>query len=277
MKIIQPLLFVATLLFGLVIAPVLKHITAPALETFEAITLSVLIILCLAFILSVHTLLMIRKTSLAETKETQKKIMHISESIGLSTLFLHEHNRVEGEDAYTIVQELVDSAEEEILILDHRPALDKSRYYDNTPPECDTRDIYYGTLLKKAKSRLSSNKHFTYKRIVQVDDTPFTKWDTAINGDRCFAAHVMEVVAFRESTPTTTSSIKTSRVFYPNSSILIVDSKRVLIEFSIIGPGGNSRVEGDLVFYDPDGKLAIPLRQLFEHIDGQSTLITKVI
>ena len=58
---------------------------------------------------------------------------------------------------------------------------------------------------------------------------------------------------------------------------MIADGKKVLIELAIVGPDGQSRVEGDLVFEDAGGTLAGPLKQLFDHIDGQSVLVTSVV
>jgi hypothetical protein len=97
-----------------------------------------------------------------------------------------------------------------------------------------------------------------------------------VNQDTCFAAHCRKIVEYRGQTSKAVCSITTARVFFPRSSIIIVDNAKVLIELAIVGPDGQARVEGDLLFYDPLGNLAAPLRELFDHIDGEATQVTTV-
>lgn len=171
---------------------------------------------------------------------------------------------------------MVASAQHEILILDHRPSLTSSRFYTQTPAEAGSRSKYYEELTQKALSKTRDGEYFRYKRVVQLEEGPTHTWNTSVNMDTVFAAHCREIVAFRNRVPKAVASIKTSRVFFPRSTIVIVDCKQVLLELAIVGPDGFTKVEGDLVFHDPEGQLARPLRQLFEHIDGQAMLITEV-
>ncbi len=68
----------------------------------------------------------------------------------------------------------------------------------------------------------------------------------------------------------------TAPVYYPNASIVIVDESLILLEIAVSSPDGHVRVQGDLVFHDPDAVLAGPLRDLFSNIANGATLVTTV-
>jgi len=276
-KWIQAILFVVSVLFGLLIEPIIGEIVSPHINTTNRIIVTELALIAIIILVALNAALAFHVTNDARRKELQKQVETISQSVGLRAEFLHESGGEPGRDAYTIVRQLVGAAQEELLILDHRPTLTSSRFYDQTPPQSPSRKQYYDEMTRKATSRTHAGAYFRYKRIVQLDEGPTNKWNTAVNTDTCFADHCRQILTFRASTPKAVSTIKTSRVFFPKSSIVIVDGKRVLMEVAIIGPDGSARVEGDLVFYDPEGKFAGPLRQLFEHIDGQSTLLEQVV
>lgn len=276
-KWVQAILLLGSTLFGLLISPLLSHVLEKTISSTDRAIIAGLVLLTVVVLIGVNASIATHLENARRDERVRGEIDRISRNLGLRGVFLHEGNREPGRDAYSIVRELVEEAQEELLILDHRPALTSDRFYDQTPPEAKSRTKYYEEMTAKALSVTHNGHYFRYKRIVQIEEGPTDTWDTNVNKDKCFADHCRQVVKRRATTPKAVSSIKTSRVFYPNASILIVDSRKVLLELAVVGPDKNTRVEGDLVLVDPGGELAIPLRQLFENIDAQSTLITKVI
>lgn len=176
---------------------------------------------------------------------------------------------------YAVMIRLVESAQREIIVLDHRPTSVAPRFSGVTLKDA-SRQRYYDLLNEKLKRKAPDGRYIRYRRIVQLPNGPTSVWDTSVNGDETFASHCREVIQFRANVPQCPSAIKTSSVFYPNASIVVVDERLVLLEVAISGPDGNTRIEGDLVFHDADGVFAGPLRQLIDSIDSQSTLVTTV-
>lgn len=276
-KWLQGALFVASVLFAILVKPLLGWAVAPAVSSVNRATLVVLSLVCVTLLLAMNVALALYAERMKYDERTAKDISTIARSAGLRAMFLHEGNREPGHDAYTIMRELVRDAKSELLILDHRPAMAASRFYDQTPPESASRQAYYDELTTKALSKSADGRYFRYKRIVQLEEGPSATWSTAANQDTCFAAHCRKIVEYRSLTPKAVCSVTTSRVFFPRSSIIIVDGTTVLLELAIVGPAGEARVEGDLLFNDPEGNFAGPLRELFDHIDGQATLVSQVV
>jgi hypothetical protein len=273
---LQSVLFVTSVIFGLLVRPILAWAIAPAVSTRDRAVLVTLVLWSLVALLAINVALALHSKRKRRDETIARDIAALSRSAGLRAVFLHEGNREPGQDAYTIMSELVAGATHELLILDHRPALTSTRFYDQTPPKSASREAYYDLLTSKAKSKDADGRYFRYRRIVQLEEGPTGSWDMSKNSDTLFADHCRALVTYRATNPKAVCSITTSRVFYPQSSIVIADGTRVLIEMAVVGPNGQARVEGDLVFYDPAGVLAGPLRELFEHIDAEATLVSEV-
>jgi len=258
-KWIQTLLFLSSLVFGLLLTPIGGKLTGDVIDSVDRATVAVLLLLSFVVIVAANTAVALNAQRRAQDEKVENQIARIARTIGLRAEFLHEGSRREGQDAYTVVRQMVQEATSEILILDHRPSLTASRFYDQTPPESQSRLAYYEELSKKAVSKANTSQYFRYKRIVQLEEGPTARWDTSVNQDQCFAEHCREIIRHRDRSPMAVCSITTARVFFPRSSIIIVDGRQVLIELAIVGPSGDARVEGDLLFYDPEGVLAGPL------------------
>ena len=273
---VQILLSIGTLIFGLLIQPLLQNVTSPLFNKTEHLLLAGIILTSFLMIVAANTFLILLAKNHKDFDSIQDELKSISKRMGLTVEFLSDKGVKSKQDAYSVVRNLAEYAKYELLILDHRPSLTSDRFYDQTPPESKSRQFYYDILSSKALSKTENGDYFRYKRIVQLDEGPTYIWDTNVNKDQLFTEHCKKIVDFRKSSTKAVSSISTSRVFFPKSSIIIADARKVLIEIAIVGPDGKTKVAGDLVFDDPEGKLGRPLKQLFDHIDGQSTLITEV-
>lgn len=268
------LVSVVSFIFGLLLQPALGHMLSTHLSDPLRVFLGLLVLLVLSLLVAAHALLFFHFDNAKKFREISRMANSLSDRFGLTVEFITEHHS-SGQDAYTIVRTLIQQAEREILILDHRPTLAKDRFFYRTPPGSSRRK-YYREMTQKALGKDDSGNYFRYKRIVQLEEGPTDTWDCTVNQDPVFANHVKSIVDFRQGTPKAVSAIKTSRVFFPKSSLVIVDRKMVLMELAISGPEGDVRIEGDLLFNDPNARFAGPLAQLFDHIETQSTLLTKV-
>ncbi|MBL7029238.1 MAG: hypothetical protein ISR88_12485, partial [Candidatus Marinimicrobia bacterium] len=155
-KWMQSLLFVASILFGLLISPLLSHLLGPLIATDYRALLAGLILLSVITLVGVHAAIAIFEQHSRTNQRLVRRITEISDSIGLRGQFIHEGNLAIGQDSYSIVREMMEGAEEEILILDHRPAAVSDKYYDQRKSKIHSRRNYYNLMTSRATSMTKS-------------------------------------------------------------------------------------------------------------------------
>jgi hypothetical protein len=277
MKRASILLTVGAFLLGLILQPVLGQLIDPQLRTADRIIIATSIVVACALLAAGNAFVLTHRHNGDHVDQLGQSIRKIESRLGLRVEFLERGESAGDADPYGIMLRLVSDAESEILILDHRPPRDVDRFGGGITLTDVTRQKYYELLSARTTQRLQSGRYLRYRRIVQLDSGASRAWDSSLNADVLFADHCKAIVDCRARDPQCPSAIKTSSVFLPNASIVIVDGRIVLLELAITGPDGAARVQGDLVFYDPDGVLTLPLRELFENIDGESELVTTVV
>jgi len=275
-KIIEALLFVGTFAFGLIVSPALKFMTEPMISTVNRILLASMLLMAFALLIGAYAAVRLGHRQQQQFSSISSDVSVILRRLGLTVEFFTEKSKQNETDPYAMPTRLIAGAQKEILVLDHRPDISGTRFYARSPFEAAARKRYYDALNRKARSTTSDGTYFRYSRIVQLEDGPTSKWRQGSPADDLFVEHCRAVIDFRHTYSKAACAVRTSRVFFPNSSIVIVDGTHVLMELAITGPDGRSKVEGDLLFIDRDGVLAGPLGQLISNIESQSILITEV-
>lgn len=264
-------------LLGLILQPVFGQLLDKQLKQPDKLLVATSILVVVTMLATANAVLLAQRRTSAQMDALVGRFKTIDERLGLRVEFLPRGAAGAEGDPYAIVMRLVAEAETEILVLDHRPTRDADRFGNNSTLVDASRCEYYKVFSTRATRLLQTGQYLRYRRVVQLDEGPTATWNSAANGDTIFADHVQSLISARSNSAQLPSAIKTSVVFFPNASIVIVDGRTVLLELAVAGPDGNARVQGDLVFHDPDGVLAGPLRQLFEYIDAESTLLTNVV
>lgn len=266
----------AAFFLGLILQPALGQAFDSQLKVPEKLLFVTSLIVAYTLVVAINALILREKKNQSTMEDMVRVVENLELRTGLSVEFLRRGDATVSSDPYQVVTDLVTAATSEILVLDHRPVRDFDRFGSNSTLDDEARREYYDLFTKKATERQPNGQYIRYRRVVQLDQGPTSVWDSSINQDTVFAEHCKSLVKFRASQVQCPSAIKTSTVFFPNASIVVVDGILVLLELAITGPDGAARVQGDLVFRDPQGLLAGPLRQLFENIDSQSILVSEV-
>lgn len=269
------LLASAAFLLGLILQPALGDLIDPHIRTGDRVAIATAVVVACALLAAGNILIITHRHSGSHLAQLASGIATLENRLGLRVEFLERGAGHPG-DPYGVMFRLVSEATSEILILDHRPPRDVDRFGVGSALDDASRQKYYELLTARTTERLQSGRYLRYRRIVQLESGPSHVWDSSHNSDQLFADHCRALIACRSADTQCPSAIKTSSVFFPNSSIVIVDGATILLELAISGPDGAARIQGDLVFYDPDGILAQPLRALFENIDGDAQLLTEV-
>jgi hypothetical protein len=265
---------IGTFLFGVLIQPTVGILTGQFLSIPENIILigilcSILFALLVGYIMQEYY-----KTHSQQNLVISDGLEGILKKIGITWEYIayEQFGKKKRKDPYDIMLKLVTDTEEEFLVLDHRPSLSFPRFSDSKVIRKESREEYYDKLNNMVLSK-NKKKNIKYTRIVQIKEDPSSEWDETINNDQLFSNHCKIVINSIKDDASAT--IKTSKVFYPNASIIVVDKKFVLIEFAII-EGDNSKIKGDLYFNDPDGLLAKPISQFIENVAKTAITIQSV-
>jgi hypothetical protein len=269
------LLTIAAFVFGLVLQPALGQLLDSRLSQPDAIIVATSLALICILAATVNAMLVTHHETAVGIRRLEGGLTNLEDRLGLRVEFIPRGSGSDL-DPYGIVIGLVGEAEHEILVLDHRPRPAARRFGNDSDLKTESRRHYYRLFTDRVSQRQADGQYLRYRRVVQLGSGPTAEWDTSCNGDTLFGSHCAAVNRIREQDDQYPSAIKTARVFFSNASIVIVDGKTILLELAIQGPQGGEKIQGDLLFFDPDGVLAEPLRQIFENIDNQATLVTAV-
>lgn len=276
LRVVPVLLGSAAFGLGLLAQPVLSQLLDSTLSQPDKLLLAVSMGIGALVLTAVYALFLVQHVATRRFDDAVNMIRSIDRKAGLRVEFARHGDPAAPSDPYAVVIRLLNEAESEILVLDHRPVRNAVRFGSRSSLKDSARRMYYDLFTKRATELLPTGRYLRYRRVVQLEEGPTSTWDASTNGDLIFAEHVQQLVAYRQKESQYPSAIKTSSVFMPNQSIIIVDGRLVLLEVAIRGPDGHARIQGDLLFHDPEGQLAGPLRELLEYIDAQATLVVNV-
>lgn len=264
-----------TFFLGLILQPAIGQLVDGTLKAPDKFLVCVALLTTLAVAIGMMALLWREEAHQLRLASLEDIVRSWAETTALTVEFIRRGPHGTAADPYAVVIDLVEKAQKEILILDHRIPKGAARFGPEIDIKRPGRKLYYDAL-DRAISVKHGGDRIRYRRVVQLADGPSKTWFAGANDDDLFASHCRNLVAIRNSDVQTPSSIKTSRVYVPNSTIVIIDQTSILMEVAINGPHGGASVQGDLVFHDNAGVLAGPLRQLFENIDSQAVLVEEV-
>jgi hypothetical protein len=170
----------------------------------------------------------------------------------------------------TKVIQSIESASEEILILDYNP-LEKGKAkvrYSHEDKINSQRRRYYETIINKVNQ--SEPGSFKYNRILQIP--PGRNIAEVLADDPIFREHCELVVKISEQKPEI-ASLKTCTPLYTGNYI-IIDKRYMILEFTILDPENQyERCGGSFFFDDTTGKFVKSFVRYFERADAHSTLV----
>lgn len=270
------LVAIASTIFGLLISPLLERITSPLFDTPTRALLAGLSFLALLSIIVVVTTGIFARRHEKAISEIGDELSNINRRLGLTVRFVHSPPKRSTGEAYRVAREIIEKAENEILVLHYlRPPQERAeeRTYPIETQEYRTeRDKYTSALFEKL--RQNKDKRLFYRRIIQLPEGRDTKLTEERLGKRWFE-HIKAVLEIFDDYQDA-GYIKKAPVFLEQTYV-IVDRRYIIWGIDSIEPEHSVRyMEGTLFFEDPHQEFIQYLLGFFQRIDAHAIIVRKV-
>jgi hypothetical protein len=251
--------YIITLLFSILLSPIIGVLTLPLFDTPARVIYLSTLFLILVMVL----FLVFNKRAVTRYEALQAEIIR---RIGLSVEFLTAEGQFD-KDVYKRAAAAIHAAKDEILILDYYP-----RPYKITEPQGEDRGGWYAAL------EAAIERSVKYKRVIQIPEEPPS--ESISKGklkDPTFIAHCEKLLHVRKSIRYPHVTLKRSRAFLPEDTLVIIDERYLFWSVTIDSPAPEDRLQGVLLFDDPHGELVKKhLVKLFRRIDEEAILVTSI-
>lgn len=273
---IDVLIAIASAVFGLLISPLLEKITSPLFDTPTRALLAGLSLLALLSIIAVVTTGIFARRHEKGISEVNDELSSINQRLGLTVRCVHSPPKRSTGEAYRISREIIEKAENEILILHYLRPPQKRSVERTYPIETEEyrieRDKYTLALLEKF--RQNRDRRLFYRRIIQLPEGKDTKLTEERLGKR-WVEHIQAVFEILDEFQDA-GYIKKAPVFLEQTYV-IVDRRYVIWGIDSVEPEHGVRyMEGTLFFEDPHKEFIQFLLGFFQRIDAHATIVRKV-
>jgi hypothetical protein len=254
---------VVSFVVGTVAGPTIeKLIDVGFFDTAEGTILFLLAVLILTVAASV--IIASALVNKAEKRERKwlEELAKVKDQIGLTVEFIEDPVQHSTGAFHSRARELVEQAQESILVLDHG-ILGKSRELDaiRSPEDKASQREYCAALIAKAEK--NRNVPRFYKRICQFDDGKghFTlDWKS-----KEWIEHYRTIMDLQERYGC--AELRVARTFFPEN-VLIVDEKHIMLVVDTYDyERGMERRYGTLYFYDPSQKVVKTLQSVVTRLE----------
>ena len=273
---IEILIAVASVVFGLLVSPILEAVTAPLFDTPIRAILSGIAILALLTIIAIVTVGVFAKEQDDNATKMAQELKSINRRLGLTIRFVHSPPNHSTGEVYRISREIIEKAEREILHLYYlRPqgSLEPTPKHNVETVEYQAaRDSYTQAILDVVLRH--KDDRFFYRRIYQFPEGLETEFTADRVGLRWYE-HTKAMLEMLKDYPDA-AVIKKAPLFL-QQNFFIVDGRYVIWSIDAIDPEyGVPYYEGTLFFDDPHEEFVQYLRSFFLRIDAHSTIIRKL-
>jgi hypothetical protein len=273
---VEILIAIASAIFGLLISPLLEKITSPLFDDQTHALLAGLSLVALLSIIAVVTTGIFARRHEKTISEVSDELSSINQRLGLTVRFVHSPPKRSTGEAYRIGREIIEKAENEILVLHYlRPPQERAeeRTYPVETEEYGTeRDEYTLALLEKF--RQNKDRRLFYRRIIQLPEGRDTKLTEERLGKR-WLQHLNAVLEILDEYQDA-GHIKKASVFLEQTYV-IVDRRYVIWGIDSVEPEHGVRyMEGTLFFDDPHHEFVQYLLGFFQRIDAHAVIVRRV-
>jgi hypothetical protein len=203
---------------------------------------------------------------------TQKEILSHTEDlvkrVGVTARLLTYGPEGEYPSSLELVSSLVAAAEKEIVVLDYLPWAGDPDLQADMSKELQN----WYTCLENA-----SKRGVIYKRIVQLQDGATNTLARPIINNQAMIRHFQRMLKLQSNESLSRVSLKTSRVFLPGISFIVIDRRYVFWEIPYLDGDGKFVFDLDLFFNDANGQFVNDITKYFTRIDDRSTFVKKLV
>ena len=268
MQRVQVIIAVLSALSGFLIQPLIENLGGEYFTSPEKFVLIVSVFGGVILILSLVGFAMLFNESIKMQKEVLSSTDDLVKRFGVSVRLLAYGSKNEYSTTFELPTRLIESAKEEILILDYLSLPGSFELQSTTSKDLQS----WYLCLEKACTR-----GVAYKRIVQIQDGATDVLDRSIVGDTAMIRHFEKIVKMHDNESMAHVSLKTSRVFLPEVSIVVIDSRYVFWEIPSLTGDGKFRFDLDLFINDANGEFVKDLKNYFNKIEARSSTVVRLV
>ena len=123
----------------------------------------------------------------------------------------------------------------------------------------------------------ASKRGVIYKRIVQLQDGATNSLEKSIINNQAMVRHFGRMLKMQSNEAVSRVSLKTSRVFLPNISFVVIDRRYVFWEIPYLDADGKFIFDLDLFISDSNGQFVNDIIKYFTRIDDRSAIVKKLV
>lgn len=273
---IEVLIAIASIVFGILIGPILEAISSPFFDTLARATLSGILGLALLTIIAIVTLGIFANRQEKNLVEVSHELASIRRRLGLTVQFVHSPPNHSTGEVYKISRGIIEKAEKEIL---HLYYLRPQGSVEPTPKHSVETEAYQSEREKYTQAildvvRRHKDDKFFYRRIFQFPEGETAKFTEDRVGKRWFE-HTKAVLELAEANPDV-AVIKKAPLFL-QQNFFIVDQRYVIWGIDALDPEYEvPYYEGTLFFDDPHKEFIHYLQGYFLKVDARAVIMKKL-
>lgn len=263
------LISIGALIFGIFIEKILSKLSEPFFTTQDRFILLAVTVLTTAFLIQATLYLVHIKSYSKFESELKSSIVNLDHKLGLSAKFIYDPPKSSNGEAYRRCREIIENAQNEILVLYNRPVPVNGATNLETANYKLEKENFEKSIFDQVLK--NSDKQFFYKRIFQFEEG----FDALLSVDRLGKrsySHCNEILKIQSKYPDS-CYLKKSKTFL-KQTYYIVDSRYIIYPIDAVDPDiGERYMEGILLIDDPQRIFVNYLKTLFNKIDANSLIV----
>lgn len=267
---------IASLVFGLLVGPILEKVTSPFFDTPTRAILASLLFLAILVAISIATTSVFARRQNTDSLKLIDELSSINRKLGLSVSFVHDPPKRSTGTVFHTARRIIEGAEKEILVLQYNRLKDQEERVRSLNIDTEAHryelESYTQAIYKKLEQRKTNG--FSYRRLVQFPEGREAKFTCERMGERHFR-HAKAVLEIFDMYPEA-GYIKKASLFL-EQTFIIVDRMHVIWGIDAVDPEHEVRyTEGALFFNDPHQEFIQYLISFFERVDKNGINLQKV-
>jgi hypothetical protein len=207
----------------------------------------------------------------AQQARAEQYLEDIARRLGITVDFCSAYSEAEGANMFRRDQSIIAKAQREILVLEYRSRPPGYLWVTEGLSSYEARRKWFNTLYEKAWEHRAEGSFFV-RRIIQLPEGPSQEVQGVLESDPLYAEHLQKMLALQSEFKDSTY-VKTSRIVI-QATVVLVDDRHVLFELRSEEP--ETILLGTFHFDDTTGVLVQQLKRLWQRVDAQAILVTKV-
>lgn len=265
---VQVIVAVLSALIGFLVQPLIEYLGAGYITSPEKLIVVVSFISGVILILSLIGFALLFNDNHRTQKEILAHTEDIVKRVGVTARLLTYGPDGEYPSSLEVLSSLVTAAQKEIIVLDYLPWAGTPDLQADMSKELQN----WYTCLEEA-----SKRGVVYKRIVQLKDGATNSLEKSIINNQAMVRHFGRMLKMQSNESVSKVALKTSRIFLPNISFIVVDRRYVFWEIPYVDAEGNFVFDLDLYINDSNGQFINDIVKYFTRIDDRSMIVKKLV